>query len=64
MRPWQSLPGQDCDRFALVWESACLQEVNAALGNFLAQQAVQQVTTKALQTFFYTGLVSGQFEFR
>jgi hypothetical protein len=56
--PWRGLPARDCERFALVWESAILQEVNVALTSFITQQAVQQVTTKTLQTFFYTGLVS------
>jgi hypothetical protein len=34
-----------------------LLEVNSALTSFITQQAVQQVTTKTIQTFFYTGLV-------
>lgn len=44
MEPWRQLPSRDCDRFALVWESACLKELGSAVGMFIAQQALQQVS--------------------
>lgn len=57
VQPWKHLPSSDCDRFALVWESACLKELGRAVGSFLAQQALTQVAQKSIQTFLYTGLV-------
>ncbi|WIA28167.1 hypothetical protein OEZ86_010735 [Tetradesmus obliquus] len=57
VRPWLSLPSRDCDRFALVWESACLKELGGALVSFIAQQALTQVTQRTIQAFLYTGLV-------
>jgi hypothetical protein len=57
VEPWRHLPSRDCDRFALVWESACLKELGSAVGMFIAQQALQQVSLGELPSRM---MISGQ----